>query len=95
MFGSKRRDSESSTDLDRQTNDCVMDYERGALVRGSDPPLGHRVHTVSGDMWWTLAMLMIKTQLVAGVHQTDDNIYFSISLEWQKIVFLFTFERIP
>ena len=25
-----------------KTNDCVMDYERGALVTGSDPPGGGR-----------------------------------------------------
>ena len=37
---SKRRDSESSADIDQQPNDCAMKSERGALVRGSDPRSG-------------------------------------------------------
>ena len=28
-----------------------MNSERGALVRGSNPPWGHRVHTMAGDMY--------------------------------------------
>ena len=38
MVSLKRRDSESSTDIDRKTNDRVVNSERSALVRGSDPP---------------------------------------------------------
>ena len=37
-FSSKRRGSESSTDMTDETIDCGMHSERGALVRGSDPP---------------------------------------------------------
>ena len=28
-----------------------MNFQRSALVRGSDPPKGHRVHTKAGDTW--------------------------------------------
>ena len=35
---SKRRDSESSTDIDGQTFYCAMKSERGALIRDSDKP---------------------------------------------------------
>ena len=34
-----------------KNSDCVMKSEQGVLVRGSDPPQGHRVHTKAGDMW--------------------------------------------
>ena len=30
-----------------KTNDSVMNYERGALVRGSDPPSGHSHHNTT------------------------------------------------
>ena len=62
-----------------KTNDCVMNYERGALVRGSDPPYGQRVHTMAGDMWRALTRRMTKKQLAAGVHQTDDKMSPSVS----------------
>ena len=62
-----------------KTDDCVMNSERGALVRGSDPPWGHRVHTMAGDMWRALARGMINKQLAAGVHKTDDKISRSVS----------------
>ena len=70
-----------------------MNSKRGALVRGSDPPSGRRVHTMVGVMWRVLVRRMIK-HLVAGVHKTDDKIYRSISngkkyvsfQVWDKIV---------
>ena len=34
-----------------KTNDCAMKSERGALVRGSDPPSGHSGHKTAGDTW--------------------------------------------
>ena len=56
---SKRRDSES--------NDCAMNSERGASVRGSDPPSGHSVHKTTGDRWWAPASRLIQTYLGAAV----------------------------
>ena len=32
-----------------KTNNCVMKSERGALVRGSEPPSGHSVYDMAGD----------------------------------------------
>ena len=49
-----------------KNSDCVMKSEQGALVRGSDPPWDHRVHTKAGDMWQALARRPRKKQLAAG-----------------------------
>ena len=38
------------TSIDK-TNDCAMKSERGALVRGADPPSGHSVHKTAGHMY--------------------------------------------
>ena len=38
------------TSIDKN-NDSVMKSERGAPVRGSDPPSGHSVHNTAGDTW--------------------------------------------
>ena len=65
-FHSKRRDSESSTDIDK-TSDCAMKAERGALVRGSDPPSGHSVHETAGDTWRAPARRLIQTHLGVAV----------------------------
>ena len=47
-----RRRSEISPEiLTDKTNDRVMNPERGALVRDSDPFKWHSVHTKAGDMW--------------------------------------------
>ena len=47
-----RRRSEISREiLTDKTNDRVMNPERGALVRDSDPFKWHSVHTKAGDMW--------------------------------------------
>ena len=50
-----------------KTNDSVMNYERGALVRGSDPPSGHSLHKTTGDRWRAPAMRLIQTHLGAAV----------------------------
>ena len=70
--------SPRQTSID-QSNDCVINSERSALVRSSDPPWGHRVHTMAGDMWRALARLMMKKQLAAGVYKTDDQFSRSVS----------------
>ena len=38
--------SPRQTSIDK-TNDCAMETDRGALVRGSDPPSGHSVHKMT------------------------------------------------
>ena len=64
---SKRRDCESSTDIDRQTYDCAMKSERGALARGSDPPSGHSVYKTAGDTRQAPARSLMQTLLGAAV----------------------------
>ena len=41
--------SPGQTSIDK-TNDFDMKSERGALVRGSDPPSGHSVHKTTGEI---------------------------------------------
>ena len=48
--------SPRQTPMDK-TNDCVMNSERGALVRGSDPLSEHIVH---GDTWRAPARSLIQ-----------------------------------
>ena len=60
MFNSNLRDSESSTDTDRQNQRYVMKSERCALVTGSDPPSGHSVHDTAGDTWRASADVWYK-----------------------------------
>ena len=50
-----------------KTNDCAMKSERGALVRGSDPPSGHGVHKTAGDRWRAPARHLIQSPLGAAV----------------------------
>ena len=50
-----------------KTNDCAMKSERGALLRGSDPPSGHSVHKMTGDRWRAPARRLIQTHLGAAV----------------------------
>ena len=45
----------------------AMKSERGALVRGSDPPSGHSIHTTAGGMWPASARRLIQKHLDAGV----------------------------
>ena len=58
--------SARQTTIDK-TNDCVMKSERGALVRGSDPPSGHSDPGTAGDMWQGPAWRLIPKHLAAGV----------------------------
>ena len=37
-----------------------MNSERGALVRGSDPPSGYSVLKTIGDRWWASARRLIQ-----------------------------------
>ena len=59
---SERRDSESSTDIDRQNQRLRRKISTGALVRGSDPPSGHSDKT-AGDTWRAPAGRLIQIQL--------------------------------
>ena len=55
------------TSIDK-TNDCVMQSERGAPVRGSsDPSSGHSVHDTAGDTWRAPARRLIQTHLGADL----------------------------
>ena len=58
--------SPRETSIDK-TNDCVMNSERGALVRGSDPPSGHSVHNTAGYTWRAPARRLIQKYLFTGV----------------------------
>ena len=64
--------SPGQTSIDK-TNDCAMKSERGALVRGSDPPSGHSVHKTTGDRWRAPDWRLIQTHLGAAVYQTGDK----------------------
>ena len=80
MLGQDRPEKNSTTCLIpsgeipslRQTsidniNDCAMKSERGALVRGSDQPSDHSVHTTVGDTRRAPARRLIQTPLGAAV----------------------------
>ena len=54
------------TSIDKN-DDCAMKSERGAFVRGSDPPSDHSVHKTTGDTWWDAARRLIKTHSGATV----------------------------
>ena len=56
-----------------KSNDCAMKSERGALVKGSDPPSGHSVHKTAGDTWRAPARRLIQTHLGAAVSKTSDK----------------------
>ena len=60
-FGPKRRDSDSSTDIDRPqqtTASWTLNGVRSLL--GLRPTPGHRVHTLVGDMWRALTRRRMK-----------------------------------
>ena len=42
-----------------------MKSERGALVRGSDPPFGHSVHQTAGGTWRALARRLAQKRIWA------------------------------
>ena len=44
-----------------------MKSEQSALVRGSDPPSVHGVHTTAGGMWQAPAGRLIQEHSAAGV----------------------------
>ena len=48
-------------------NDCAMKSERGAPVRGSDPPSGYSINKTTGDRWRAPARRLIQTHLGAAV----------------------------
>ena len=50
-----------------KTNDRVMTWERGGLVRGSDPPSCDRVHNTAGYTRWAPARRLIQKHLSTGV----------------------------
>ena len=77
--------SSRQTSIDK-TNDCAMKSERGALVRGSDPPSGHSVHKTTGNTWPAPARRLIQTyfgRCCVPVENRRQKI--SIPLRWQKI----------
>ena len=43
-----------------EVNDSVVKYERGELVRGSDPPLVYSAHSTVGDVWRAPIRLLLK-----------------------------------
>ena len=87
---SKRRDSESWTDIDRQNQHCAMKSEGGALVTGSDPPSCHNVRETTGDRCRAPAKrLRLNTFGRSGVENRRQK--FSIPLRWQKIGLLIRF----
>ena len=58
--------SPGQTSIDK-TNDFAMKSERGAPVRGSDPPSGHSVYKTTVDRWRAPATRLIQTHLGAAV----------------------------
>ena len=71
--------SPGQTSIDK-TNDCAMNSERGALVRGSNPPYGHSVHITACDTWRAPARRLIQTHLSTCVENRRQKI--SICLRW-------------
>ena len=53
--------SPRQTSVDK-TNDCVMKFERGALVRGSDPPSGHSARMTAGVVYVAVAGQAFETK---------------------------------
>ena len=76
--------SPGQTSIDK-TNDCAMKSERGAPVRGSDPPSGHSsVHKTTGEKWRAPARRLIQTHFGRCCVENRRQ-KFSIPLRWQKI----------
>ena len=73
--------SPRQTSIDK-TNDCAMKSERGALVRGSDPPSGHSVYKTTGDKWRAPATRLITNTF--GRCCVENRRHFSIPLRWRK-----------
>ena len=75
--------SPGQTSIDK-TNDCAMKSERGAPVRGSDPPSGHSVYKTTGDRWRAPARRLIQNSFGRSCVENRRQ-KFSIPLRWQKI----------
>ena len=60
-------------------DDCVMESERGALGRGSDPPQSHSDHTTGRSHMAGAGQASEKKHLAAGVKKTDDIKSLSLS----------------
>ena len=41
-----------------------MESERGALVRGPDPPSAHSVHKTACDTWWAPSRRLMQTPYI-------------------------------
>ena len=50
-----------------ETNESVVNSERGELVTSSDPLLVHGAHSTPGDVWRAPIRLLLQTHLAAGV----------------------------
>ena len=50
-----------------------MNSKRDALIKVSDPPYCHSVHTSVGDMWRGPTRRLIKKHFGAGLCKTDDK----------------------
>ena len=57
-----------------KTNDCAMKSERGAPVRGSDPPSRHSVHKTTGDRWRAPARRLIHIWALLCRKQATKNL---------------------
>ena len=74
MFHSKRRDSESSTDIDRQNQRLRHESWAGrARYRGPDPPSGHSVCTTAGDAWRAPARCLVQKKNGHWCVETDNK----------------------
>ena len=60
-------------DIHRSTQTRLMKSERGALVRGSDPPSGHSVHKTAGDTWRAPARRLNTNTFGRGCAETGDK----------------------
>ena len=67
-----------------KTNDCAMKSERGAPVRGSDPPSGQRCS--QNDRWYVAgAGQASDTHTFGRCYVENRRLKLSIPLRWQKI----------
>ena len=72
LLGSGEIPIPPQTSID-ETDDCVMKSEPRALIRGSDPPSGRRVHITAGGSWRAPARRLIQMHLGAHVLKTEDK----------------------
>ena len=91
-FQSREIPSPRQTSIDK-TNDCVTKSERGALVRGSDPPSGHSVHNTAGGVWRAPARRLIQNTFGRWCVESR-RLKFSIPFRWQKMNFFSGFKKV-